>query len=259
MLEKPPPPAHGGGMFDSIRNSQGEKLDTRWHEATHPVRPKHVVVIGHGVTANLDRPFIKALAEGLAAAGIHALRFSFSGNGASEGRFEDSCITKEVADLGAVLDAAEAAGFSLSYAGHSMGGAVGVLRAGVDARIEHLISLAGMVKPRDFVEAEFGAVTPDAGFMWDEPDCPFSSTFASDLRSLDSLVPAAAQVKVPALFVYGADDDLVPVAHGREIFAAARDPKHLVELEGSNHVFAGDAMPAMVNAVINWLKPQLIA
>ena len=38
-------------------------------------------------------------------AGIPALRFSFSGNGGSEGRFEDSCITKEVEDLGAVIDA----------------------------------------------------------------------------------------------------------------------------------------------------------
>ena len=71
-------------MLGAIRNSLGEKLDSVWHPATAPVDDRHVVVIGHGVTANLDRPFIKALADGLAAAGLHALRFSFSGNGSSE-------------------------------------------------------------------------------------------------------------------------------------------------------------------------------
>ena len=96
---------------------------------------KNIVVLGHGVTGNKDRPFIVALAEGLAAAGIPALRFSFSGNGASEGRFTDSTISKEVDDLDAVLDAFERAIRSAMW-GHSMGGAVGVLRASGDSRIE---------------------------------------------------------------------------------------------------------------------------
>ena len=90
-------------MFGEIRNSQGENLDYTFHEgADHASR---LVVIGHGVTGNKDRPFVVALAESLANDGIPVLRFSFSGNGESEGRFVDSTITKEVADLGSVLDA----------------------------------------------------------------------------------------------------------------------------------------------------------
>ena len=252
-------------MFESIfdeteiRNAQGQKIDYRWHPAAHPVHAKHCVVIGHGVTANLDRPFVKALAEGLAAQGIHALRFSFSGNGDSEGRFQDSCITREVADLDSVLSAVQAKGFSLSYAGHSMGGAVGVLKTATDPRIRHFISLAGMVRPREFAETEFGTAVPDEGFMWDDTDCPLSSTFMNDLKAIESLVPAIANVKVPALFVYGVDDDLVPLAHGREIFAAANEPKMMAELQGSNHVFAGDATPRMVFMVTEWMKSRLAA
>lgn len=159
-----------------------------------------------------------------------------------------------------MLSAVQAKGFSLSYAGHSMGGAVGVLKTGSDPRIRHFISLAGMVRPREFAETEFGTAVPDEGFMWDDTDCPLSSTFMNDLKAIESLVPAIANVKVPALFVYGVDDDLVPLAHGREIFReAANEPKMMAELQGSNHVFAGDATPRMVFMVTEWMKSRLAA
>jgi len=76
-------------MKSEIRNNEGEKLDYRFHAAPGSGgadSKSPIVVIGHGVTANLDRPFIAGLAEGLAAAGVPALRFSFAGNGESEGR-----------------------------------------------------------------------------------------------------------------------------------------------------------------------------
>ena len=43
------------------------------------------------------------LGRELGAAGVASLRFSFSGNGDSEGDFQASTISKEVRDLGAVL------------------------------------------------------------------------------------------------------------------------------------------------------------
>ena len=63
-------------MFGEIKNGHGERLDYAFHEGERGA--KNIVVLGHGVTGNKDRPFIVALAEGLAAVGIPALRFSFS-------------------------------------------------------------------------------------------------------------------------------------------------------------------------------------
>ncbi|MGI8604795.1 MAG: alpha/beta hydrolase [Verrucomicrobiales bacterium] len=246
-------------MFGDIHNVHHEKLDYRWHPAAAGSAPDHVVVIGHGVTAHLDRPFVKALAEGIAAAGLHALRFSFSGNGDSEGRFQDSCISKELDDLGAIILTLTKAGYSVSYAGHSMGGAVGVIYAAHDTRIRHLISLAGMVRTKRFAETEFGMAAPDEGFMWDDPNCPLSSTFMNDLRTIETVAPTIKQVTVPVLLVHGADDDLVPLDEAREIFALANEPKELIELPGANHVFAGAAQPGMVEAVVSWLKPRVLA
>ena len=82
-----------------IMNHQGEKLDYTLHEAEKETN--QLLVIGHGVTGNKDRPLIVALANAVAEKGIHALRFSFSGNGTSEGKFTDCCISKEIEDLGA--------------------------------------------------------------------------------------------------------------------------------------------------------------
>ena len=112
-------------MFGEIRNQQGETIDYTVHSGES--RSDYIVIIGHGVTGNKDRPLVVGLAEGLGAAGIPALRLSFSGNGDSGGKFVDSTITKEVEDLGSVIDAVGAR--RICYAGHSMGGAVGVTRA----------------------------------------------------------------------------------------------------------------------------------
>ena len=167
----------------------------------------------------------------------------------------DSNITKEVADLGAVLD--RLAGWTVGYLGHSMGGAVGVLRASQDARIRWLVSLAGMVHTKAFAEREFGLVTPGAGFMWDDEQCPLSQAYMDDLRGIGSLVDKGASIKVPWLLVHGTEDDVVPLQDSRDIFAHAHEPKQLVELPGANHVFAGEHTAPMVRLVVEWVKARL--
>ena len=240
-------------MFGEIRNRHGEQLDYTFHEGEGD--SKNIVVLGHGVTGNKDRPFVVALGEGLAAAGISALRFSFSGNGASEGKFTDSTISKEVEDLGAVLDVLK--DHTVCYVGHSMGGAVGVLRASTDDRIRLLVSLAGMVHTKAFAQREFGDVTPDEGFMWDEPDCPLSQAYMDDLTQIDTVVDLSPQISVPWLLVHGDEDDVVPIEDSRDILAKANDQTQLIRLQSANHVFSDESTPVMVERVIVWLKAQL--
>ena len=237
-------------MFGKINNAQGENIDYTFH----PGNPesKKIVVIGHGVTGNKDRPFVVALAEGLAAAGFNALRFSFSGNGDSDGQFVDCTISKEVSDLGAVLDVLK--DYEICFVGHSMGGAVGVICASEDDRIKCLISLAGMVNTKKFAETEFGMEEPDKGCMWEEESCPLSSAFMNDLRDIDSVASRGAQINVPWLLVHGSEDDVVPIGDSREILAAAGENAELNELPGANHVFAGEHTAPMVSTVNDWLN-----
>ena len=240
-------------MFGEIKNGHGERLDYAFHEGERGA--KNIVVLGHGVTGNKDRPFIVALAEGLAVVRIPALRFSFSGNGASEGRFIDSTISKEVDDLCVVLDRLK--DYTICYVGHSMGGAVGVLRASEDSRIQLLVSLAGMVHTKAFAQREFGDVTPDEGFMWDEPDCPLSQAYMDDLTQINTVVDRAPQITVPWLLVHGDEDDVVPIEDSHDILERVDGQAQLITLEGASHVFSDEYTPVMVEKVVAWLKTQL--
>lgn len=157
----------------------------------------------------------------------------------------------------AVVTAAVANGFKVTYAGHSMGGAVGVLAAASDDRIRNLISLAGMVNTQAFYEREFGEETPDKGCMWEEPECPLSSKYKNDMYDISSVLKDASAVQVPWLLVHGDADDVVPIEDSREIFAAANEPKQLIEIPGANHVFSGEGEEPMVEAVISWLGEKL--
>ena len=239
-------------MNQEIKNGQGERIDYTYHHGRKDA--PEIVVIGHGVTGNKDRPFVVALAEALTCAGLSALRFSFSGNGASGGQFTESTITKEVEDLGAVIDALP--GRKICYVGHSMGAAVGVLRAAKDPRIQVLVSLAGMVHTREFAQREFGMVKPDEGFMWDDNACPLSRKYMDEMNRIDSVVNEAPKIKVPWLLVHGTEDDVVPLQDSKDILAKANDPKELVEIPGSNHVFAGEFAQKMIDTVVPWIGRQ---
>ncbi len=244
-------------MIENLRNPQGERLDATLHRAE--IDSETLLLIGHGVTGNKDRPFAVALAEASAAAGMSALRFSFAGNGESEGRFVDATISKEVEDLGAVIDAVLDArpGRRVLYAGHSMGGAVGVLRASHDPRIEGLVSLAGMVDTAGFTALKFAEVEPGVGCMWDLPACPLSQAYVDDMNALGSLAELGAQVAVPWILVHGTADSVVPIEDSRQILAAAdRGRTELIEIEGADHVFSGASMDRMVAVVVPWLMVQ---
>ena len=237
---------------ERIHNAGGERLAFSFEEGA-PGRTD-VVVLGHGLTSDKDRPWSEGLAHALSERGIASLRFAFSGNGESEGRFVDSNITKEVDDLGAVLDALE--GRRISYVGHSMGGAVGLLRAVRDARIVNLVSLAAVTHAEEFMRRMFTGLQPGDP-MLDKPHCPFSVALWDDLVGLGSLTAHAPSVAVPWLVVHGTRDEIVPAVHSTDLARAAGSGCELVLLEDVDHSFTGDGVEQVVARVVPWLAQRL--
>ncbi|NJM36444.1 MAG: prolyl oligopeptidase family serine peptidase [Akkermansiaceae bacterium] len=233
-----------------ILNRHGERIDHSFHPGS---RMDSLVIMGHGVTGNKDRPHLIAIAEGLAELGWSSLRISFSGNGASDGSFESSCITKEIGDLQAVL-ATVPNEVRVAYLGHSMGGAVGVLTAARDMRIQVLISLAGMTHTAAFVDREFGDVTPGVGCMWEDESFPLSQTYVDDLRGIEDTLSAAEAVTQPWLLIHGSADDIVPVQDSRDAFEAAKCQKQLLEIPDVGHAFHAASYPKIIEAVDSWLS-----
>lgn len=238
-----------------IRNPAGEPLDYTFAAGdglpTGAV-PAMAAVLGHGVTAHKDRPWLVALSTALSRAGLASLRLSFAGNGASGGRYEDSSPSKEVDDLLSVIDSLDRWGVGrIAYVGHSMGGAVGVLTAVQEPRIRALVSLAGMVRVRWFFETHFAHLAPGAP-MLEKPECPWSLALLDDARRVDTVLPQAARITVPWLLVHGDADELVPYQDSIDAVAAAGGRPTLVTMPGIDHRFTG-AVPQMVGEVVRWL------
>lgn len=233
-----------------ILNSAGERLDVSFHGGEHLGA---MVVLGHGVTADKDRPLLIAIAEGLSKKGWPCIRYSFSGNGASQGRFEDSNITKEIDDLQSILNTVPQEK-RIAYIGHSMGAAVGVKTAASGMAIQVLVSLAGMVDTKGFVEREFGDQVPGQGFMWDEPKCPLSESFVKDLEEIESVLPDAKEIISPWLLFHGTEDDVVPIEDSRQAYEAARCEKELIEVPGAGHMFGEESYGLIVDKIDVWLR-----
>ncbi len=239
-------------MFDTIRNAQGESIDYTYQQADPASPSEWLYVLGHGVTGNKDRPIIADSAKALNAAGFDTLAFSFAGNGNSEGRFEDATISKEFHDLGAVLDAVGQR--KIAYLGHSMGAAVGVLRAAKDSRIQRLVSLAGMVDTKKFALTEFGEEVPDKGVMWEDESCPLSQAFMTDLcDTINTVLESAKEVSIPWLLLHGTEDDVVLIEDSESIASLGKPNVSFQKIAGSDHSFNDDARERAMTALANWV------
>jgi pimeloyl-ACP methyl ester carboxylesterase len=246
-------------MDQTIKNSLNETLDYSFAPGLEADKKSNwLVVLGHGVTGNKDRPVVADPAAALNLAGFDTLRFSFAGNGESEGDFRDATISKEVGDLAAVLDAASSRYSKIAYVGHSMGSPVGVIHATKDRRINALVSLAGMVDTEAFASTEFGEETPDEGFMWEEASCPLSSKYMHDLcETIGSVAPLVESIQVPWLLLHGTADDIVLPKDTEQVQSIKGDAVQVTFVKGADHSFNEPAHKAeMTQAVVEWLSLQ---
>jgi len=244
-------------MNQTIKNSSAERIDYAFASgATVSKKQNWIVLLGHGVTGNKDRPIVAEMASALNEAGFDTLRFSFSGNGDSEGDFRNATISKEVEDLKAVLDVVAPSYPNIAYIGHSMGSAVGVIQAAKDSRITALVSLAGMVDTKAFAQTEFGQEIPDSGLMWEEPSCPLSSVFMNDLcQTIQNVEPLAEAITVPWLLLHGTADDVVNPQDTKQIRQLKGDAVKVVVINDADHSFNHPVHKTQAtNAVVSWLS-----
>ncbi len=237
-------------MHSQINNKQGEHIDVAFHAGGKLGR---MVVLGHGVTGDKDRPLLVAIAEGLAERGWPCLRLSFSGNGDSAGSFGESTISKGVGDLRTVLETVPQES-RIAYIGHSMGAAAGVLTASTGMDIQCLVTLAGMTHTAEFVSREFGDQEPGKGCMWEDENFPLSQAFVDDLNGIGDTLDAAEKVMQPWLLIHGTEDDVVPLKDSHDAFAAAQCRKELIEIPGTGHLFGEGSYAQIIDAIDIWLE-----
>ena len=182
-----------------------------------------LVIICHGFTSNKDTELMKTLAGDLEKAGIASLRFDFNGHGKSEGRFQDMTVLNEIEDAKKVYDYAAKLPHvtSISLAGHSQGGVVASMTAGL-LGTEKVKSLA-LMAPAAVLRED--AIRGDCqGAHYDANNVPETIPIKKGLKLGRNYVLTAQTLPIyetavryqgPAFMLHGTGDIIVPYTYSQ--------------------------------------------
>ena len=219
-----------------------------------------LVILLHGFTSSKDRPHNILTAAAMREAGFATLRFDLYGHGESGGEFRKHTLYKWISNTMAVIDYARELGYTdLFLSGHSQGGLVAALAAGMEAdRIRGMVLRApAFMIPQ---AARDGILL---GYSIDPDHIPDSFSTIKNLELDGNYVrvaqtahveEAANRYKGPVLILHGEEDDTVPPADSQRM-AERYQNCELVILAGETHHF--DRHPEQAREIIrNWMEKQ---
>ncbi|MCB4455554.1 bifunctional alpha/beta hydrolase/OsmC family protein [Leisingera sp. McT4-56] len=200
-------------------------------------------LFAHCFTCSKDIPAARRIAGRLAAMGIAVLRFDFTGLGHSEGEFENTTFSSNVADL--IKAAQYLAARNMAPAlliGHSLGGAAVLrARAGIPS-VKGVVTLGAPFDP-GHVSHHFDAALPEIEAKGRAEVClggrPFviGKEFVDDIHA-EALAPAIAELKAALLVLHAPRDETVSIDNAASIFTAAKHPKSFVTLDDADHLIS---------------------
>jgi fermentation-respiration switch protein FrsA (DUF1100 family) len=229
-------PASGGLRYEDLafRTDDGETLHGWWVPAPHGRALGHVLFF-HGNAGNISHRVVDA--QLLAAEGFDVLLFDYRGYGRSTGRpDEDGTYRDARAAHGALRSRPTVEPSRIFYLGESLGGGVALALA-LEAPPAGIVLRSAFTGIKAMGRLHYplvpGFVVPDA---------------YPSLRRISAL-------RCPLLVLHGERDDLVPIAEGQALFAAAPEPKSLVVLPGAGHNdLLAVAGPRQARAVAEWAR-----
>lgn len=224
-----------GRAFEEVRLQTADGVDLHgwfYPATTNATAGGYCFLVCHGNGGNIGHRL--GLAAALLRTGASVLLFDYRGYGRSEGRPSEEGTYRDAQACHRWLrDKGFAADRILAF-GESLGGAVATELACRE-------TVGGLV-----LQSTFTSI-PDLGSEL-MPWLPvrWLGTIRYDTRSK---LPG---LKVPVLLLHSRTDDLIGFHHAERNFAAARDPKQLVELEGGHNDSVYD-QPRFGEALANWL------
>ncbi len=225
-------------------NGRGLELSARLERPTGTVRA--TAVFAHCFTCSKDLRAARQVATTLADRGIAVLSFDFAGLGASDGSFDESSFSCDVADLEAAADyLGETLAPPSLLVGHSLGGAAVLVAA---TRIDSVRAVATIGAP-----ADVGHVTDlfaddvatiesrgEADVVLAGRHFTIGRQFIEDLRSTD-LLAAVGSLRIAKLFLHAPLDNTVGIDNAHRLYTAARHPRSFVGLDGADHLMTDPA------------------
>ncbi len=223
-------------------NSKGERLAARL-DLPADEKPVAYAIFAHCFTCTKNLKAVVNINRALAKESIAVLRFDFTGLGESEGEFEETNFSTNVADLVAASryleEFYEAPKLLI---GHSLGGAA-VLRAAED--IPSCVAVATIAAP-----AEVSHFRNALGATMDVIDREgfaqvklVGRTFKITKQFVDDLEQTRMEQSIRTLnrallVLHSPTDEIVDIENAFQIFQNAGYPKGFVSLDGADHLLS---------------------
>lgn len=222
-----------GVLEITVDTDDGERLYGWWA----PPKPGHgaiVLLTGKGIVLS----DLAGLFGDLARQGFGVIGIDWRGNGASTGQPSEDGLRR---DARAAFDYAHKAAPQARIA--SFGQSLGTwpaLALGIDRAV------AGIV-----LDSPYASVV--RLFELRGWPLPYRLLMSDPLDS-QALV---GQLHAPLLILHGAEDRSIPIAEARRLYAAAHQPKAMIEVGGAGHadVWHGAAREAALAALARWTAP----
>jgi len=221
--------------------------------------PKKGIVLAHCFTCSKHQRIMRRACDTLAGKGYLVLRFDFSGNGESEGKFEEATYSKEIKDMDSAISFMEKQGVSwIGILGHSMGADVSILHAPEDNRIQSLCILGASASTTNLVDIfpkEVQEKIKKEGktrMTLFGKEHMITQEFLEDTKK-HNIPKALKNMDKPLCIIHGDNDAIIPVASAQKLYALAQEPKELHIIKGADHLFSEDTdFTTVLDIVIAW-------
>jgi uncharacterized OsmC-like protein/alpha-beta hydrolase superfamily lysophospholipase len=246
--------------FD-FRNAEGQTLAALLDRPEGDIRA--VALFAHCFTCGKHNRAARHIADGLKQRGIAALRFDFTGLGASEGEFADTTFSSNIDDLVAAADHLRSTlAAPAILIGHSLGGAAVLAAAHRIPEARAVVTIAapfdpahvtGLFNERVAEIADKGEVEVTiAGRSF-----PIRRALLDDVAQ-QNLSTRITNLRKALLVFHSPTDDIVGIDNASHIFTTAKHPKSFISLAGADHLLSrtGDAV-YVAHVVATWAERYL--
>ena len=218
-------------------------------------KPAAFALFAHCFTCSKNVKAAGHIARAMTNAGIAVLRFDFTGLGQSEGAFEDTTFSSNVADLLAAVGWLEDNYRAPEILfGHSLGGTA-ILQAA--PHVPSAVAVATIGSPADpghvthlFRESEEELRQNGvAEVVLGRRPFRMKQAFVDDLAEHD-LPGSIGRLRKALLVMHAPPDDIVEIDNATSLFVAARHPKSFVSLDKADHLLTRDEDSHYVGRVL---------
>ncbi len=253
----------------NFKNNDNQNLAGRL-EMPDNQKPLAFAIFAHCFTCSKNLLAVTNISRALAKAGIAVLRFDFTGLGESEGDFENTNFSGNVADLVSAAKYLENNYSAPSLLiGHSLGGAAVIMVAEKINSVKAVVTINAPSDPehvKNSLQNDLNEILTkgEASINLVGRKFTIKKQFLDDLEK-QPLRQVVGRFKKALLIMHSPQDETVSINNAEDIYLAASHPKSFISLDGANHlltdkedsIYVGHVIAAWVTRYIAFAENEI--